>query len=56
MTALQSWLLAAAVVTWLLCLQGCAVAVGAAGGALVTSQICRHPATAHSNAWLCGQR
>lgn len=40
----------------LVVLQGCAVAIGAAGGALLTSQVCRHPATAHTNQWLCGQR
>lgn len=56
MTSRKAFALSALILLSWVCLHGCAVAVGAAGGALVTSQICRHPATAHSNAWLCGQR
>lgn len=36
-------------------LQGCAVAVGAGLGVLVTQQTCTHPATAAQHKWLCGQ-
>jgi len=38
-----------------LSLQGCAVAVGAGLGVLVTQQTCTHPATAAQHKWLCGQ-
>lgn len=39
-----------------LSLQGCAVAVGAGLGVLVTQQTCTHPATAAQHQWLCGPR
>lgn len=35
-------------------LQGCAVAAGAGLGVLVSSEVCRHPATAAQHKWLCG--